>query len=290
MNHEFRNYIIYAEIGLHGDGNIYPAALMFEKNMRQYTKCSVSLAGIVIPLSFRFPETENLFKDYICPTITVEEPLYVEDDLWNLLSDVEKEESPGPWTEFYQLSGLVSRFLLKYNRCIFHGVAFLWKDQAWIITAPSGTGKTTQICLWQKLFGREIEIINGDKPIIECRPDDTVWVYPSPWNGKENLSGTKSGKLAGIIYLEQAEHNEITRMDIRFCMIPIYSQFLFYADYEDEIRAVGRMEDIILRYIPVWKLKNLGDKASVQLTRKTLIEYIEQCDDAGQKQQSGDKI
>ena len=89
----------------------------------------------------------------------MEEPLYVEDDLWNLLSDVEKEESPGPWTEFYQLSGLVSRFLLKYNRCIFHGVAFLWKDQAWIITAPSGTGKTTQICLWQKLFGREIEIM-----------------------------------------------------------------------------------------------------------------------------------
>lgn len=256
--------------------------------MRRDTKCSISLAGIEIPLSFRFPETERLLKDYICPADTVEAPLYVEDDLWNLLSDVEKEEYPGAWTEFYQLSGLVSRFLLNYGRCIFHGVAFIWRDRAWIITAPSGTGKTTQICLWKELFGQEIELINGDKPVIECRADETVWVYPSPWNGKENLSGDKSGRLAGIIYLEQAEHNEIARMDIRSSMIPIYSQFLFYADYEEEIRAVGRMQDIILRNIPVWKLRNLGDRASAQLTRETLLEYMKKCDTDSQRRQNGE--
>lgn len=240
------------------------------------TECAVSLAGVEIPLAFRFPETRKHFQDYICPITRDAAPLYVEDDLWFRLSDVEREESPGPWTEFYQLTGLVSRFLLDYQRCVYHGVAILWCGLAWIITAPSGTGKTTQLRLWQKRFGDEMEVINGDKPVIECREDETVWVYPSPWNGKECYSGSKTGRLAGIIVLEQADHNEICRLDIRSSMIPIYRQFLYYADNEDEIRAVAPMLDVVLRNIPVWKLSNLGDEASAELTHDTLLHYMEE--------------
>lgn len=239
-------------------------------------ECAVSLAGVEVPLAFRFPETRKHFQDYICPITRDTAPLYVEDDLWFRLSDVEREEFPGPWTEFYQLTGLVSRFLLNYQRCVYHGVAILWRGLAWIITAPSGTGKTTQLRLWQELFGDEMEVINGDKPVIECREDETVWVYPSPWNGKESYSGTKSGRLAGIIVLEQADHNEIYRLNLRSSMIPIYRQFLYYADYEDEIRAAGQMLGVVLRNIPVWKLSNLGDEASAELTHNTLLHYLEE--------------
>lgn len=268
-----------------GTRNMRP---LFMKNMIRDTKCSVSLAGVEIPLAFRFPETEELFKGYVTPITTDESPLYVEDDLWDLLSDVEKETVPGPWAEFYQLTGLVSRFLLNYSRCVFHGVAFLWQERAWIITAPSGVGKTTQFRLWQETFGPEIELINGDKPVIECRSDETIWVYPSPWNGKENLSGSKSGKLAGIIILKQDCHNEMSRMDIRSSMVPIYSQFLFYADYEEEIRAVGRMQDMILRKIPIWELCNVGDRASACLTHETLLHYLEENEAAAQGQRNGE--
>ena len=64
-------------------------------------------------------------------------------------------------------------------------------------------------------------------------------------------------------------------MDIRSSMIPIYRQFLYYGDYEEEIRAVGHMEDVILRNIPIWKLCNLGDEASAELTHNTLRQYLE---------------
>ena len=250
-------------------------SLLLWRVMKRNIECSVSLGGIEVPLAFRFAETEKHFERFICPITTDEEPLYVDDELWNLLSDVEKEEFPGAWTEFYQLSGLVSRFLLNYNRCIFHGVAFLWHDLAWIITAPSGTGKTTQLRLWEKLYENEIVLINGDKPVIECRADETVWVYPSPWNGKETLFGTATGKLGGIVVLEQADYNEMKRMSIRESMIPIYRQFLYYADFEDEIRAVGRMQDVLLRNVPVWKLSNLGDEVSAELAHSTLLHYLE---------------
>lgn len=243
--------------------------------IKRKTDCSVLLAGVEIPLSFRFAETEKHFYNYICPVTSKAEPLYVDDRLWEELSDVEKEKIPGSWTEFYQLTGLVSRYLLHYKRCVYHGVAILWHGLAWIITAQSGVGKTTQFCLWKKLFGNEIELINGDKPIIECRPDDTVWVYPSPWNGKENYSGSKNGRLAGIIYLEQADHNEIQRMEIRSAVVPLFLQFLIYADSEEEILAAGHLENVILRNIPVWKLRNLGNESSVELTRSTLLQYLE---------------
>mgnify|MGYP001776637082 FL=1 len=237
----------------------------------------VCLADICLDYALRYPETKKYFEKYICaePSETADDLLAVTDELWERHKNVAESSISEAYTEFYALLGTTSRALLKYGKCLFHGVAFLWHDRAWIITAPSGTGKTTQLRLWQKLFGVEIEVINGDKPVMECREDDSVWIYPSPWNGKENLSGTKSGRLAGIIYLEQADHNEVSRMDIRSSILPIYRQFLYYGDYEEEIREVGHMLDTVLRNIPVWKLSNLGDEASAELTHNTLLHYLE---------------
>lgn len=237
----------------------------------------VCLADICLDYALRYPETKKYFEKYICaePAETADDLLIVTDELWERHKNVAESSISEAYTEFYALLGTTSRALLKYGKCLFHGVAFLWNDRAWIITAPSGTGKTTQLRLWQKLFGVEIELINGDKPVMECREDGSVWIYPSPWNGKENLSGTKSGRLVGIIYLEQADHNEISRMNLRSSILPIYRQFLYYGDYEEEIREVGHMLDIVLRNIPVWKLSNLGDEASAELTHNTLLHYLE---------------
>lgn len=244
---------------------------MRQKNNR----LSVCLCGVNLIYVFYYSETKKYFEKFICKEDSDGEFLTVTDDLWERHRNVAEASISDSYTEFYALLGITSRALLKYGKCLFHGVAFLWHEKAWIITAPSGTGKTTQFRLWEKLFGDELELINGDKPIIECREDESVWIYPSPWNGKENLSGTKTGKLAGIIYLEQSDRNEISRMDIRSSMIPIYRQFLYYGDYEEEIRAVGHMEDVILRNIPIWKLCNLGDEASAELTHNTLRQYLE---------------
>lgn len=244
---------------------------------QEYTNIRVCLVDVCLDYVLRYPETKKYFKNYICdePPETAGELLTVTDELWERHRNVAESSISEAYTEFYALLGITSRALLKHGKCLFHGVAFLWRGRAWIITAPSGTGKTTQLRMWQKLFGDEIELINGDKPVMECREDGSVWMYPSPWNGKENLSGSKSGKLAGIIYLEQADHNEFGRMDLRSSIFPIYRQFLYYGDYEKEIREVGHMLDVVLRKIPVWKLSNLGDESSAELTHNTLLHDLE---------------
>lgn len=238
-------------------------------------KVNICLAGIPIQYSFRYVGTQSYFKDFICKTHTEVKTLAVTDALWERHKNVVDDCISNEYAEFYALLGISSRELLKYGKCLFHGVAFVWHEKAWIITAPSGTGKTTQYRLWKHLYGDEIELINGDKPVIECRVDGSVWVYPSPWNGKENYSGKASAQLAGIIYLEQAKYNKIERMSIRDLMIPIYRQFLFYGDYESEIRAVGKMENQILRTIPVWRLSNLGDEESVRMSHEMMLKFKE---------------
>jgi len=97
----------------------------------------------------------------------------------------------------------------------FHGAVFSWHGRAFMFTAKSGTGKSTQLKNWLQLYGDEINIINGDKPILAIR-DDQVLVYPSPWKGKEGWGQDDVMlPLAGIIFLEQDRINEIRKMNIR---------------------------------------------------------------------------
>ena len=102
--------------------------------------------------------------------------------------------------------------LMRRDRIVFHGAAFRWHQRAWLFSAPSGTGKTTQLKNWQRLFGGEMEIMNGDKPILELCADGHVLVRPYPWKGKEGLGRDDiTAPLGGIILLRQDRENRIAR-------------------------------------------------------------------------------
>ncbi len=162
--------------------------------------------------------------------------------------------------------------LMRYDRVVFHGAAFLWHEKAWILSAPSGTGKTTQLKNWVTLFAGEVEILNGDKPILEISADG-IMVHPSPWKGKEELGRDDIiAPLGGIVFLRQDNYNCIENMNqtdaVRFLFGRIYSSF----STEKEVLNAARILETILSNIPVWILRNLGDLASTRLTYQTLIE------------------
>lgn len=235
---------------------------------------TVNLSGIPIRYLLQTEGTESYFEGYRCAENAEAPQIIVTEDIWKRHKLVADDSPSVAYTEFYSLLGSTCRVLLNYDRFLFHGVAFIWHGKAWIITAPSGTGKTTQYLLWKKYFGNEIELINGDKPIVEYRKNGSFMVHPSPWNGKESYAGNVSAQLAGIIYLEQAKENRMERMSSREAVVPIYRQFLYYGDYKEEILAVGKQEERILKNIPIWKLSNLGDEASARLTHSVMEEYV----------------
>lgn len=176
------------------------------------------------------------------------------------------------YVEHVEFSMKLSDFLISYDRVFFHGTAFVWRDKAWIITAPPETGKTTHFMLWKKLWGKEVQILNGDKPVLECR-DDGIIVHSSPWNGKENMGMKLSAPLGGIVVLERSEENRIERLG-KDAILPIYVQFLYSARDPEAVRKVFAMEDKILRAVPVWRLYSRGDEASAQLCHDTIEEEL----------------
>ena len=238
-------------------------------------KYILNCGGKEIQYSFIYPDTISYFGSFLTETtdkrcdIKIDEE-YMMNHRWIVNGTV-----PDSYREFQCVMLATGNYLLRYKRALFHGVSFIWKNYAWIITAPSGTGKTTQYLKWHKQFKDEIQVISGDKSFIECRNDGTVWIYSSPWKGKENFgSYGRSAQLGGIIFLEQGKTNRIVRMKSDDTVLPLYLEFISYPENVDQLKNQGDILNRILNVTPVWKLTNLGDEASAALTRKTLLEYL----------------
>lgn len=240
------------------------------KNEQKENIYQITLGGIGFYILFQISSTQrHFFSDYLELQGISNFPKVVSVPLEEIICNRKKFGNES-FTEFNLLLYHICNLLLPYNRCLFHAVAICINDRAWLISAPSGTGKSTQYRHWKTLFGDEVRLICGDKPILEFQESGGIVVHPSPWKGKERWSGSEPAKLAGIIYLEQGDHNEIRPMSVSEAVVPLYTQVLYQPKNETELRQVSSMLDHLLRQVPVWKLINVGDEASVRLTYETI--------------------
>ena len=124
-------------------------------------------------------------------------------------------EGGAAYAEMMELCPRVSDALLPFGRLVFHALAFEWRGRVWLLTGPSGAGKTTHYLRWKLRYGEELRLLNGDKPLLEIPPEGAITVHPSPWYGKEGMQQYFSGPLGGIILLEKAAENRMRRMTPR---------------------------------------------------------------------------
>ncbi len=227
----------------------FPAAVCVIMNM------TVCLAGVPLELTLHYPD----YGPEFAPFRTDRPPA----------AAVPETVQPDPYEEQMALSLRASESLLAFDRVIFHGVAFRWRERAWILTAFSGTGKTTQYMQWKRLYGDKVQIINGDKPVLEFRDRD-ILVHPSPWRGKERMGQPISAPLGGVILLEQGPENRITRLSPRQAAGRIFCQLQLTRDTAEPVRRAAALAERLLRSVPLWQLTNRGDLASAQLTHDTI--------------------
>lgn len=232
----------------------------------------VELAGHPLRYSLHRPETHYCFGEYMHGVTGEEYDVRASDELLAHVRTLLPENTKDYYLEYRTLILATSHPLLRYGCCLFHAAAFLWQGRAWLVTGPSGVGKTTQFRNWQQLFPGEITMICGDMPVLEQRSDGAVWVHPSPWNGKENLGDRHHppAPLAGIVLLEQGQDNTIAPLPVREAIPALFPQFIVQPNTEAEILALTGLMDQMLRTVPVRKLTNRGDDASTELLRQTL--------------------
>lgn len=237
---------------------------------------SLGICGRKIIYRFIVPETHLYFGEYIRPADCVSADICVSREAMEEKRHLFGLTVRDGYLECQTVMIATGNYLLEYGCALFHCVSFVWRNLAWLLTAPSGTGKTTQLINWLKLYNDQTTVINGDKTGLECRDDGSVYAYSSPWRGKESM-GTRnqSARLGGIILLKQGAENQVRRLVSGEAVYPLYKQFISYPESRKQIMDQRDILERVLDTVPVWELVNRGDEDSTVLLYHTLEGYMD---------------
>lgn len=233
---------------------------------------TLNLAGVPLALRLNHAEYAPIFRPFLCSDAPEAVISLAPDTLRECMKHC-PENSGEAYAEYTGLCPLVCDALLPHDRAIFHSVAFLWQGKAWLLSGLSGAGKTTHYALWKLLYGEELRMLNGDKPILDFSGEN-ILICPSPWMGKERLRSMQSAPLGGIIFLHQGENNRMTRLSAADAIERLFLQFLFTRSNDAQVHKVCQMEERLLREIPIWQLENRGDELAARLCHDTLAKEL----------------
>lgn len=163
------------------------------------------------------------------------------------------------------LMGVIFRYsLLHLNGIVIHSSALEWDGKGIIFSAPSGTGKSTQVKLWQKYIGDGVRVLNDDTPAV-CLNNGHPYVFGTPWCGSSFIHCNASAPLQAIVMLEQAQENTISKLSKQDVILRLMPRVLLpYFDQNLMSKAVKIFEKIIST-VPVYLLKGKPDREAVEM-------------------------
>lgn len=186
---------------------------------------------------------------------------------WNRITLLKDITNTNGIAAFEYLTRMIPGILLKQNILTFHGVLMEYQGYGIIISATSGTGKTTHARLWRDL--NHALIINGDCTAVRMK--DGVWTgYGLPWSGTSGEQMNRNVPLKALVVLERDSENEahqITGLEAFSAVLP----HLQYPAWDKE-RVNIAMENInqFLSAIPVIRLRCRPDAEAVDVLAQAL--------------------
>ena len=118
-------------------------------------------------------------------------------------------------TEIWQSFALNNTMMLSYafstaaqETLLLHASVVRYQGKAYAFTAPSGTGKSTQVANWLRAIDG-CDLINDDNPIIRMIDGKPV-LYGSPWSGKTPCYRNVEAPLGAVIKIERADSDYTT--------------------------------------------------------------------------------
>ena len=220
----------------------------------------LELAGVPILVEALHETTRDFCADYLTDAEPRERIVLTQDDIdAERRRSAEHDERDGvpvrdysdAYLETLALYRRAADVLLAYDVVVFHGVVMGLEGKAYIITAPSGTGKSTHASYWLKQVPGAY-VLNGDKPLLAVR-DDEVIAYGTPWRGKERIGVPGSLPLAGLCIIERADEHQIERIEPREALPVLIQQTHRPSTPEGLVKGVeiaGRIGALV----PLWRL------------------------------------
>ena len=170
-------------------------------------------------------------------------------------------EYMGTGTSFY-------RQLLNYDGLLLHSSAVMMDGEAYLFSAPSGTGKSTHTQLWLQVFGDRAKILNDDKPAM--RLENGVWyAYGTPWSGKYDYSVNAKVPLAGICILSRGDENRILPYGGAKAIHDILTQTIRSSDADAMIKLLELLDQLVTA-VPVWKMECTPDPEAARVAYRAM--------------------
>lgn len=151
---------------------------------------------------------------------------------------------------------------------LMHASVIRCDGKGYLMTAPSGTGKSTHTRLWYDYIPG-CDLMNDDNPVVRV-VDGQAIVYGSPWSGKTRCYRNISAPIGGIVRIQQRPENTIRRLSTMesFCnLLPAMSNMKW-----DERVYKGVCDGIgeVIRLVPIYELGCLPNAEAAILCHETV--------------------
>ncbi|MBO5676447.1 MAG: hypothetical protein J6S07_09060 [Bacteroidaceae bacterium] len=151
---------------------------------------------------------------------------------------------------------------------LIHSSVIRCDGKGYLMTAPSGTGKSTHTYLWYTNIPG-CDLMNDDNPVIRI-VDGKPIVYGSPWSGKTPCYRNIEAPIGGIVRIKQHSENIVRRLstiEAFTVLLPACSSMKWDA------RIYNGICDSITKIIQtckLWELQCLPDSEAAILCHDTI--------------------
>lgn len=186
---------------------------------------------------------------------------------WDQIQLLEDHSHTDGHLAFEYLGQIIPPVMLRHCMLTFHGVLMEYEGYGIIISAPSGTGKTTHARMWRDL--RRALIINGDR--AACQKVDGIWTgFGLPWSGTSGEQINRSIPIKAMVVLERNEENRAFQIKGMEAFLSAWANVL-KPNWDTALseKALDLLEDF-LRTIPVIRLCCRPDADSVEVLSHVL--------------------
>ena len=212
-------------------------------------------------------------KRYCGAFLTDEEPDYT---ITMTEEDLKNEKSNSDNGQVYvneEISALyrkIADLLVEDDIVVFHSSAISVDNNAFLITARSGVGKSTHSKNLSEYIGESFKYINDDKPLLKVNDHDVI-VYSSPWNGKERRGNNIYAPLRAIIFLNRGENNSYRRiLNKEEIYIKMLSQIYLPKEKSKREKALN-IADKLLKNVNFYEINVTKDIESAKMTYEEII-------------------
>ncbi len=200
-----------------------------------------SIAGLTVEYDCRFDLLKKRSEKYLCEKNEGSIKLCLDDSYFVS----RREKFPTLTDEEIEYIGMGAAFykeLLSFDGMMLHASAVAVDGEAYLFSAPSGTGKSTHTEGWLRAFP-QAEIINDDKPAIR-KIDGRYFAFGTPFSGKNDISINVGYPIKAVCFIDRGE-NRIKTLDFQEALTPLFNQTIRPDDESKMDLLCKRAEDLL---------------------------------------------